>query len=229
MARGRVWSEHEDALLRRFWRRGVSDREIVAHIPSRTAAAIQSRATVLGLPHRPNQNKGGQPPGAIWTDERRAFVTKHYQDGRSASQIVAMLDVPTTRNAVIGIISRMGLSRMRTISESAADASVRMIIRSRHQPTPRAPRAAEAFQECKAQEVPATGELVPLNDLEMGQCRWPFGDPQRQPFGFCGAPKVPGLSYCRPHAVIAHVDGDLALVRAEQRERVKAQRVKEEV
>ena len=39
-----------------------------------------------------------------------------------------------------------------------------------------------------------------IMDLQHGQCRWPEGDSN---FTFCGAPQVPGYSYCASHAAIA--------------------------
>lgn len=46
--------------------------------------------------------------------------------------------------------------------------------------------------------------LVPLADLEPHHCRWPIGDPKRQPFGFCGEQIVAGLPYCKAHALRAY-------------------------
>lgn len=41
---------------------------------------------------------------------------------------------------------------------------------------------------------------IKLLDLEPHHCRWGIGDPKKDDFGFCGAQKVPGLSYCMEHA-----------------------------
>lgn len=52
------------------------------------------------------------------------------------------------------------------------------------------------------------GELVALQDLDAGDCRWPVGDPRHGPFGFCGAPRAGHGPYCEAHRQQAHVVRD---------------------
>jgi GcrA cell cycle regulator len=43
--------------------------------------------------------------------------------------------------------------------------------------------------------------LIPLLELERGDCRYPYGgDKEGEDVGFCGHPRQPGSSYCAPHA-----------------------------
>ena len=35
--------------------------------------------------------------------------------------------------------------------------------------------------------------------LEAKDCRWPIGDPRREGFHFCGAPRLAGRPYCELH------------------------------
>lgn len=41
---------------------------------------------------------------------------------------------------------------------------------------------------------------VPLLELTDAMCRWPSGNPGDDNFGFCGAKKTRGCSYCEEHA-----------------------------
>jgi len=36
-------------------------------------------------------------------------------------------------------------------------------------------------------------------DLEVGDCRWPIGDPRHADFHYCGAQQVLGKPYCKEH------------------------------
>jgi len=231
MARGNSWSSHEDALLTRFWRRNLTDSEIARFLPSRTPSAIRSRAHVLGLGER-QLNNAGAPRGPIWTDERKARVRELFEAGHSDADIAAMLDVPVTRNAVIGARARMGLKRGGEITVSQRGrprAAVRESSPHQQSAPPAPPQPCEQIAAKDARAAAAAKRLVPLRDLEHTACCWPIGDPQRSPFGFCGEKKFPGLPYCKEHALKAYADPDMALKRAEKaaREQVKVQRVKE--
>ena len=128
--------------------------------------------------------------------------------GRSASQIAEALGnefgVYKTRNAIIGLIHRMGLRKTRE-SRANKPAPVQpappVKKQSRHsgrteggRPLRPAPVAAPA---APAEAPPAGG--IGLLDLEHHHCRAIVG---RGPDGlatFCGAPKSSG-SYCAEHA-----------------------------
>jgi GcrA cell cycle regulator len=42
-----------------------------------------------------------------------------------------------------------------------------------------------------------------VTTLEPRDCRWPIGDPRHDDFHFCGAPQMPGQSYCNDHVRLA--------------------------
>ena len=57
-----------------------------------------------------------------------------------------------------------------------------------------------------APRIPQSQEpLIPVRErktmrtLQMNDCRWPIGDPQRSDFHFCGKPKVADFPYCELH------------------------------
>lgn len=130
-----------------------------------------------------------------WTAEQIAAVHKWAQE-LSASEIGKRLGV--SRNAVIGIAARQGISLQkpwmeprkpnwsperaaRRRQQRAAKRAIIMLIPPKPVPT----------------EAPPPRNLTVL-ELELGDCRWPVTD--RPPHFFCGNPQVPNLSYCPYHA-----------------------------
>lgn len=109
-----------------------------------------------------------------WTDERVTVLRQLWGNGKSASEIAALLGDNITRNAVIGKAHRLGLSNSGTPV--------------RKKPT--APPLASAG-----------ATILNLTDR---MCKWPIGDPREPGFHFCGRPCQPGLPYCSEHAAIAY-------------------------
>lgn len=140
----------------------------------------------------------------IWTDERIHELKRLWARGESASLIAATLG-GVTRNAIIGKVHRLGLSGRATMSRD--NKSRRQARARRKDPKPVQPtktRAAVASLFSKPEPLPSQQATdvarVAFVDLGEHQCRWGVGDPQHANFGFCGAEKVPGLSYCSHHA-----------------------------
>lgn len=127
-------------------------------------------------------------------------------DAQIAPRLAALRGRPVTRNVIIGIRNRNGISR------ATKPGQVR--------PRPRASAAAKARPERQASRrlaklvaklgpalppEPLPGrKLVPLQELEPKSCRWPYGDPKQPGFGFCGDKAVEGLPYCHGHALRAY-------------------------
>ena len=149
-----------------------------------------------------NQTSSSQ----TWTPHRIDELKKHFEAGLSCSQIAGEIGV--SRNAVIGKISRLGLSRPQAI-------------RMRRQPrTPRAstpqlstPRGQVRILRALHAAMAAPAAIVePVSDrprcslLDLGtrSCRWPIGRPGTEDFGFCGDAPVEGLPYCAGHARLAY-------------------------
>lgn len=144
-----------------------------------------------------------------WTIERVDLVKVLWADGLSASQIASELG-GVTRNAVIGKVSRLGLSGR------AKRSDVPRIYK------PRAPRAKALLavltpeqlarqqqflaQEAEHAELPPDVSVyaVSLLDLTADTCRWPLGDPQQHGFAFCGALPIATSPYCPRHALISY-------------------------
>jgi len=159
-----------------------------------------------------------------WSSERIELLKRHFQAGLSCSQIARELGV--TRNAVIGKMNRLGLSRPKdVIAAQQAHRRAARLTQARS-PSSSAPRTwhpkrvrpnifaqhemlASAFGEPqpRAEEVPNGGGCT-LLELGQEKCRWPISTPTdtvgAEDFRFCGNEPVKGLPYCLGHARIAY-------------------------
>ena len=154
---------------------------------------------------------------ATWNSERVELLQRHFDAGLSCSQIARAIGV--TRNAVIGKMNRLGLSRPKEVI-------ARQLERSRAAKLAQ-PKAAKAWRSkvprrsiLTRQDMPKAAfggppsnlEHVPIDsmrrctllELRDGNCRWPISIPGVNGFCFCGNPRIEGLSYCPDHARIAY-------------------------
>lgn len=155
-----------------------------------------------------------------WKDPARVeLLKKLWADGLSCSIIAARLG-GVTRNAVIGKVSRLGLTGRITTHRQPTRPKAAMR-RARIAGLQRAKLFLSPVQKLKGEPfVPQPEPVIPpherqpilvrkddglhANDaLTPESCRWPCGDVGDADFGFCGHTKVPGLPYCAPHARIA--------------------------
>src|SRR5215831_11443126 len=156
--------------------------------------------------------------GATWNPERVDQLKRCFEAGLTCSEIAREIGV--TRNAVIGKLSRLGLSRPR-------DVLAKPLRRAAALAGPKSPRSRRALRmradiltqrkmlnnAFAAAEPPASDEpVVPIDNgrgctlLELGErkCRWPISDPGLEDFCFCGNEPVAGLPYCLGHARMAY-------------------------
>lgn len=139
-----------------------------------------------------------------WTDERVELLRRHFQAGLSCSEIAREIGV--SRNAVIGKIFRLHLSRPKRVTERRPERETG--------PTARRPRAfgqhrilmvLRAKAQPAADEVPIhKGHCCSLLELSKEKCHWPISNPGVVEFQFCGNKSVDGLPYCEGHARIAY-------------------------
>ncbi len=163
---------------------------------------------------------------SLWTSDRTDTAKKLWLEGQSATQIARKLNCGLSRNAVIGKLTRMGLSR-----HGAAHPDV---VRAK-KPAP-APRAKPRAPASSLGRPPAEGKLAPelglveaaeqapadpdqlKTLLEKGhrECSWPIGSahPQRGQL-FCARPTAFRQPYCDVHrpAPRPQKTGDLRLDR----------------
>ena len=143
-----------------------------------------------------------QTANKTWTTERIDRLKSYVDAGLSCAQIAGEIGV--TRNAVIGKINRLGLSRRKTVAGLAERIGVRTrrpgILTQR-----RILRSVYAEAPSSAGEEPVTtAERCSLLELAQDKCRWPISDPGAVDFSFCGNRSVAGLPYCAGHARLAY-------------------------
>jgi GcrA cell cycle regulator len=119
--------------------------------------------------------------------------------GPSCGQIAREIGV--SRNAVIGKINRLGLSRGRTTV--APRTRVGAPLRRPQVLTQRQALRALYASEAVAEEV-ASAEPCSLLDLAPGQCRWPITSVGTADQVFCANTAAAGTSYCAGHARMAY-------------------------
>jgi GcrA cell cycle regulator len=145
-----------------------------------------------------------------WTTERVELLKQHFEEGLSCREIAAIVGV--SRNAVIGKLTRLGLTRGPGSTEPRA--------------TPAKPRAAKSGprqQYQMLQVVYENGQLVgdgpvesqrpcSLFELSAERCRWPISTPGAEDFCFCGNMPLDGVPYCAGHSRLAYKPGSRARV-----------------
>jgi GcrA cell cycle regulator len=135
-----------------------------------------------------------------WTAERVALLRSYANAGLSCAQIAAEIGV--TRNAVIGKLNRLGLSRGRRGPGPRA-ATVR-----RHQTRPQVLAQRLALKAVFASE-PIADNVVSaapcsLLNLAPRKCRWPISVAEKSDLNFCNNIAADGWSYCAGHARMAY-------------------------
>ncbi|SFO25317.1 GcrA cell cycle regulator [Bradyrhizobium sp. Ghvi] len=144
-----------------------------------------------------------------WTVERIELLKRHFEDGLSCREIAA--DIGVSRNAVIGKLSRLNLTRGRAVDER------RVQDRSPDRTSaPRAPKAVPRLQfemlatiYAETNAPVATGPIDEANRcslMELGEysCRWPISTPGAEDFCFCGNAAHDGQPYCTGHSRLAY-------------------------
>ena len=147
-----------------------------------------------------------QPSSPTWTDERIELLRQHFEAGLSCREIAA--DIGVSRNAVIGKLSRLNLTRGRTVDDRKTH--------DRGLAPGRARRAVPRLQyEMLATiygETDAPVETGPIDEanrcslleLSENRCRWPISSPGEDDFCFCGNNAPDGQSYCAGHSRLAY-------------------------
>lgn len=151
---------------------------------------------------------------ATWNDDRVATLKQLVAAGYSAGRIAEQLG-GVSRNAVIGKAHRLKLSLSGSTEHRSWSRGSRRIPRPRREPRLRLPRPVVARPVKGRPELePVTPAITPLLvtmfDLQPTHCRWPYGDPRKPGFGFCGharptivvngdAVPDPTCSYCEVH------------------------------
>jgi GcrA cell cycle regulator len=137
-----------------------------------------------------------------WTAERVELLKIHFAAGLSCREIAD--DIGVSRNAVIGKLSRLNLTR-----EKAGDARRPARTDAANRPRPRSvPRLQYRLLQAAANDEPIhNAHRCSLLDLSEERCRWPISTPGAADFSFCGNPPIKGLPYCAGHTRLAYRPG----------------------
>ncbi|MBR0796094.1 GcrA-like regulator [Bradyrhizobium jicamae] len=140
-----------------------------------------------------------------WTPERIELLKSYFESGLSCRDIAVSIGV--SRNAVIGKLSRLNLTRT-TPGERRA--------RRRKSAGLTAPRATakqqlrmlQAVYEPEADDAPiVSSNSCSLFELNEQRCRWPISTPGADDFCFCGNTPLGGMPYCSGHYRLAYQSG----------------------
>jgi GcrA cell cycle regulator len=143
---------------------------------------------------------------STWTAERIELLKSRFEAGLTCREIAD--DIGVSRNAVIGKLARLNLSRegaerfpgRREIPRAPLPRSER----PRGRPSQR--QILQALQPVEeVPEAPICGEhRCSLLELSEETCRWPISDLGGADFWFCGNKPVKGVPYCAGHARMAY-------------------------
>ena len=141
-----------------------------------------------------------------WTDERIELLKGRFEAGLSCREIAA--DIGVSRNAVIGKLNRLNLTRENGDARSLARQGAAK--RSRPKAAPRLQyRLLQAlYGEPQPDDEPIdNGHCCTLLELNEARCRWPISTPGAEDFCFCGNTPLKGMPYCQGHARLAYRPG----------------------
>ena len=140
-----------------------------------------------------------------WTTERIELLKRHFSAGLSCREIANEIGV--SRNAVIGKLSRLSLTREKKPEIRRAGAKT-----NRPRSVPRL--QYRILRKLFAEAVPVedggaihSEQHCTLLELSEERCRWPINSPGEEDFCFCGDRPLEGLPYCPGHSRLAYQPG----------------------
>jgi len=138
------------------------------------------------------------------TTERVELLKSHFEAGLSCRQIAASIGV--SRNAVIGKLSRLGLTRGEFTGEARVPRKERA---SRSTPRLQYRMLQVIYQDGEpVLDAPVVSEhRCSLLELSEQRCRWPISTPGAEDFCFCGNTPLEGAPYCAGHTRLAYRSG----------------------
>jgi GcrA cell cycle regulator len=137
-------------------------------------------------------------PCDTWTAERIEQLKSGFGAGLSCAQIANEIGV--SRNAVIGKLNRLGLSRGRNPGVPRARSSGGSI--RRPQVLTQRLLLKAVFASAPPTDEVVSSEPCSLLNLAPRKCRWPISG--AVDFTFCGNTTIDGMSYCAGHARMAY-------------------------
>jgi GcrA cell cycle regulator len=144
-----------------------------------------------------------------WTAERIELLKNRFEAGLSCREIAN--DIGVSRNAVIGKLSRLNLTREKPPGtprparrDGAKGPRAKSIPRLQYQLL----RKLYSEPQLLADREPISNDACcSLQELSEERCRWPIGNPGATDFRFCGITPVDSLPYCLGHTRLAYRPG----------------------
>ena len=153
------------------------------------------------------------------SDALREFLARGMSYSEVADAINKKFGTCYTRNATIGRGRRMGLG----VPERAEDWLRQLPLGSARKLSKTVPKAllacrpekrnkqsveVEPAEPLKLRCVGISPRLLPLTELDDGECRYPYGgDREGEAILFCGHPCLAGSRYCAPHFRLTRDEG----------------------
>jgi len=214
------WPQHIADFSAERWRAGDKARQIIAKliemhgddpacgnfVKSLKKESLVSKMARMGV-ETPNLF------GKAWPDDEFQFVKTSWMNGLSAAVIAQQVSMrldenphwrKVSRNSVIGKMSRHGIVAP---GAKAVTKDGRKVLRKARPKgmadRPRAHRPPSLSMVKRAEMIAKPlGPLVSFDALTQHQCRYSFGHPNEEGFGFCCEPAEAGSPWCKTHKVV---------------------------
>mgnify|MGYP005996293629 FL=1 len=140
-----------------------------------------------------------------WTPERVDQLKIYFEAGLSCRDIAVNIGV--SRNAVIGKLSRLNLTRT-TPEERRARRKTSAVHAAQRATAKQHLLLLQAVYETEPYDAPvASVNNCSLFELSEQRCRWPISSPGADDFCFCGNTPLGGMPYCPGHYRLAYQSG----------------------
>ena len=140
-----------------------------------------------------------------WTAERVELLKLRFEAGLSCREIAA--DIGVSRNAVIGKLSRLNLTRGKINAEPRPRTTGKRSSRSVPHLQYQMLRAVYEGEPPVDNAPIASEHRCSLFELSKERCRWPISTPGAEDFCFCGNMPLDGMPYCSGHTRLAYRSG----------------------
>ena len=140
-----------------------------------------------------------------WTTERVELLKQHFEEGLSCRAIAASIGV--SRNAVIGKLTRLGLTRGPTSTEPRVTTAKARASRSGPREQYQMLQVVYENGEPAGDAPVESAQPCSLFELSEERCRWPISTPGAEDFCFCGNMPLDGVPYCAGHSRLAYKPG----------------------
>lgn len=180
-----------------------------------------------------HQQRWDAPAKELWTDERVKLLKQLWEIGDSCSEIAASLGGGVTRNAIIGKVHRLGLTKRLDPNAPRAKRSVPNDTRGKFARIAHNIKKREsertldgslppdsAAAEYEAAPIPKEFLGIGLLDLTDSTCRFPRGEDKDT--RFCGQQPMKGSPYCPTCHRICYTAPASRMISPEERARRSA-------